>query len=93
MNDKELLGRVARSNAGRDKGRLFIIIGVIDDKYVYISDGKLRSVDKPKKKKLRHLILGDAVLDEARSSILSGKKVNNKSISEFLQSQDDNKGV
>ena len=47
-----VIGRVAYSRAGRDKGRLFIVIGVVDEDFVLISDGDLRPVEKPKRKEL-----------------------------------------
>lgn len=49
------VGRVVRSTAGRDKGRLFLVVGVFDEEHLLIADGDLRKVEKPKKKKLRHL--------------------------------------
>ena len=48
------IGSIVRSKAGRDKGRLFLVVD-IKDGYIYVSDGKLRRVESPKKKKLKHL--------------------------------------
>lgn len=50
-----VIGRYARSKAGRDKDRLFIITGIVDEAHVQVADGEVRRVDRPKKKKLRHL--------------------------------------
>lgn len=52
-----MIGRIAQSTAGRDAGRLFVIIGEIDDLHVAVADGRLRKYMHPKKKKLRHLKL------------------------------------
>ncbi len=49
------VGRIVRSKAGRDSGRLFLVIGVFDEEHLLIADGELRKVEKPKKKKRRHL--------------------------------------
>lgn len=46
---------VVLSVAGRDSGRLFAVIGFADANYALIADGRLRRLEKPKKKKLRHL--------------------------------------
>lgn len=51
-----LVGTVVISKAGRDKGNFFIVIKA-EDNYAYIADGNLRKIDRPKKKKLRHLQL------------------------------------
>ena len=50
-----LQGSIAISLCGRDKDRVFIIVGVLDKDYVFITDGKKRKIEKPKKKKLKHL--------------------------------------
>lgn len=50
-----VIGRFARSKAGRDKDRLFIITGIVDEAHVQVADGEIRRVERPKKKKLRHL--------------------------------------
>ena len=43
------------SKCGRDRGRVFIVAGA-EGQFVYIVDGKLRKIQKPKKKKLKHVI-------------------------------------
>ena len=56
MTEKHLtVGSVAMSAAGRDSGRAFVVLGEADNDYVLIADGKLRKLEKPKKKKRRHL--------------------------------------
>ncbi len=49
------VGRVVRSKAGRDAGRLFVIISELDSDYVLMCDGALRGKNRPKKKKRKHL--------------------------------------
>ena len=52
MTEKHLtVGSVAMSAAGRDSGRAFVVLGEADNDYVLIADGKLRKLEKPKKKK------------------------------------------
>ena len=48
-------GRVVISTQGRDAGRYFIVLQVIDDQFVLMADGLTRKVDHPKKKKVKHL--------------------------------------
>lgn len=48
------IGSVVRSVAGHDKGDWFLVVAT-EEGYAYVSDGKLRKVEKPKKKKLKHL--------------------------------------
>ncbi len=47
-------GQLVKSKAGRDKGRLYIIIGLEKDR-VLLSDGRYRPVTMPKRKNAKHL--------------------------------------
>ncbi len=88
MDDNSLLGKVVHSKSGRDKGKYFIIIGIIDAEYVYISDGDLRKIEKPKKKKIKHLVFKDVLAEDIRNAILSDGKISNSKIKKFLQVED-----
>ena len=48
-------GRVVQSRQGRDAGRCFVILQVVDDQFVLMADGLTRKLDHPKKKKFKHL--------------------------------------
>lgn len=48
-------GRVVLSTQGRDEGRAFVILSVLDDQYVMMADGLTRKLAHPKKKKIKHL--------------------------------------
>ena len=48
--DKFEAGMLAKSKAGHDTGKIYVIADT-DDAYVYLVDGKIRTLDKPKKKK------------------------------------------
>ena len=47
-------GMFARSTAGHDKGRLYLIEKT-EGEYVYLVDGARRTLAKPKKKKQKHI--------------------------------------
>ncbi|GAA0716144.1 KOW domain-containing RNA-binding protein [Clostridium malenominatum] len=93
MEDKGQIGTVVYSKAGRDKDKLFIVIDVLDEQYVYIADGTLRLIEKPKKKKIRHLAFTNTKSDEVKNLLISGEKVSNSMIRKILQSHDVNKEV
>jgi len=61
---EDLIGRLVISKAGRDKGRYFCILSVIDEHFVSIADGDLRKIETPKKKKIKHLNVTNTVLNE-----------------------------
>lgn len=58
--DRYKAGMLARSKAGHDTGKVYVIIEV-DDTYVYLADGRIRTLERPKKKKKKHvqIILGE----------------------------------
>ena len=56
MNGPLELGGIVRSRAGRDRGRAFVILKIVDADYVLLADGRLRTLERPKKKKRRHLL-------------------------------------
>ena len=58
------LGRVVLSRQGRDAGRFFVILQVVDDEFVMMSDGLTRKLDHPKKKKIKHLRAKPVRMDE-----------------------------
>ena len=64
LSEKTRVGQVTRCTSGRDTNRLFFIIKIIDSKYVLISDGKKRKLDRPKLKKVKHLKLYEVFNDE-----------------------------
>ena len=49
------IGRAVQSLQGRDAGRCFVILQVVDDQFVLMADGLTRKLDHPKKKKVKHL--------------------------------------
>ena len=48
------IGQIVYSKSGHDKGGIFVILSV-EEEYVYLIDGKRRSLEKPKKKKIKHI--------------------------------------
>ncbi len=51
---EDIIGCFASSIAGHDKCTVYVIIDA-DAEYVYLSDGKLKKVDSPKKKRYKHV--------------------------------------
>lgn len=80
------LGRVVLSKAGRDWGRYFIIVGIVDDHYVLVADGSLRKINKPKKKKLKHVSVQNELISTLRAKIIGGIPVTDVEIRNVLES-------
>ena len=54
MSVEVTIGDLVVSRAGRDKGRPFVVLRT-EENYVYLADGDLRKLDRPKKKKRMHV--------------------------------------
>lgn len=52
--DRFECGMLAWSRAGHDCGQLYMILDV-QGEYVFLTDGRLRPLEKPKKKKKKHV--------------------------------------
>lgn len=82
-------GYFATSLAGHDKGKLYIIIEETpfsgQQDFVLLSDGVLKTVDKPKKKKKKHIqVIG--TVDETIDSLLgSGQEIKNEDIKRAIK--------
>ena len=48
------VGMLAKSKAGHDKDNVYVVIG-LDDLYVYLADGRIKTIEKPKKKKYKRI--------------------------------------
>jgi ribosomal protein L14E/L6E/L27E len=84
MNNDCNIGRLVVSKAGRDVGELFLIISILDEKYVFISNGSQRSIEKPKKKKVKHLEYTSVIAEQIRDTIISDKELTNSMVEKFL---------
>lgn len=75
-----MTGMFAVSKAGHDKGRMYLVLKE-DDEYVYLADGKIRTIENPKKKKKRHVQPVKTGIDEALAEkIRSAQTIYNEEI-------------
>ncbi len=49
-----MIGKLAISKSGHDKGQLYVIVGE-DERNLYLADGVLKTIDRPKKKNKKHV--------------------------------------
>ena len=50
-----ILGALCISLTGRDKGRTYMLVQILDPDFVLLADGQVRSVKNPKKKRFKHV--------------------------------------
>ena len=74
---------IVRSDAGRDKGKLFVVLAV-EGEYLLLADGKSRRVEAPKRKKRRHVLFVAAEETRVSEKIKHNEKVTNSELRRTL---------
>ncbi len=69
MKNNDLIGGLVFSLAGRDYMEPYIIVDMIENDYVLLANGRTKTIEKPKKKKLKHLNLTNVVGEEIKKAI------------------------
>ena len=67
------------STAGRDQGKLFYVIGT-EGVYILIANGKDRKLERPKRKKLKHVRFVTRTESRVAAKLRSGEKVLNSEL-------------
>jgi len=87
-----MLGRVVFSKTGRDSGKPFLIVRVVNDRYVIVSDGDLRKIQNPKMKNVKHLrfsnLRADEVIDYLNRGEIPDNQVIKKNLKNLLEKSD-----
>ena len=85
MNILELsAGDIVYSLAGRDKDKIFIVLEVLDETMAFVADGDLRKVQKPKKKKIKHLKKTNITAELIKNKLDRKLEVTNTDIKRIL---------
>jgi large subunit ribosomal protein L14e len=71
------IGQIVRVLRGREIDQYSIIVGHIDERFVFIADGDKRKFDRAKKKNIHHLELIDYISPEVKNSIEETTRVTN----------------
>ncbi len=73
------LCEIVLSKYGHDKEKYFLVVSK-DEDFLYLSDGKSRKAQKPKKKNIKHVIPTGEVSKELLNKLQSGDTLTNKEI-------------
>lgn len=79
-----MIGKFATSKAGHDKKKLYIIIKE-DDEYVYLVDGDLKPLDKPKKKLKKHIQIINRVDENIQNKLELKQIIYNEDIKRAIK--------
>lgn len=79
-------GMLARSKAGHDQDKLYIIIRS-DTEYVWLADGVYKTLEKPKKKKKKHMQVIHRIPEPIQNALGSGDALLNEHIKKAIESE------
>lgn len=77
------VGGFVQSNAGHDLGKCYVIF-YIESEYVYLVDGRIRTISRPKRKKIKH-ICGLAQPDPCLTAKIMDKTVRDADIKRAIK--------
>ena len=82
-------GYFARSKAGHDKGKTYIIIeGTSEtgkEDMVMVSDGELKPIEKPKRKRTKHLQIVLKTDEAIWTKMTNGQEIRNEDIKRAIE--------
>lgn len=81
--DKIARSDIVKATAGRDKGKLFFVLDEEED-FLLLADGRTRKVERPKRKKRRHVSLVSRVDCRVAEKIRGGEKLTNSELRRTL---------
>lgn len=75
-----MTGKFAISKAGHDKTQIYVIVAEEGD-FVYLCDGRYRTISKPKKKRRKHIqIINHTVEESLLRQLLNHENVTDEQI-------------
>lgn len=77
-------GMLAISKAGHDKGSWYVVLN-IEETHAFLVNGKKRTIDYPKKKKLKHLQLVNEVPEILQEKLKTGETWTNEEVKRALK--------
>lgn len=79
------IGSIVFSKAGRDAGKFFLVTEIVDDSFVKLVDGKLRRLQKPKIKKIKHIKSTGDINERIREKLLNQSVIYDAEINSIIR--------
>ena len=87
MPEREFhLGQVVLSLRGRDRGRHYLVLRILGERLVAVTDGDRHKVGTPKKKNVRHLAPLEITAEAIARKLAAGAQVTDAEIRGALRS-------
>ena len=79
------VGQLVCSKAGRDIGQYYLVFEIINESFILVVDGKVRKVENPKKKNIKHLRFLPKVAEKAAKRLNGGTPPSNSEVRKAIQ--------
>lgn len=79
------MGQLVISNAGRDQANIYLVIGIRDNQYLLLANGRDRKFQNPKQKNIRHVNVLKAIAQGVAEKLQSGMKVTDEEIRQTIK--------
>lgn len=89
---KPQIGEFVSSLSGHDAGSTYMIVK-IEEPFVWLCDGDYKKIDKPKKKRIKHVKLSNVAADAIKEKIEKNKIVHNEEIYSAIKKYKEKGGV
>jgi ribosomal protein L14E/L6E/L27E len=83
------VGDLVISQKGRDEKRIFLVVEKCPEEFVLLADGVIRKIEKPKRKKIKHIKYYDIANERIMLKLAEGKKITNAELKKMIKSVQD----
>jgi ribosomal protein L14E/L6E/L27E len=80
-----LMGQLVTSNAGRDQADVYLVVGIKDNKYLLLVNGRERKVNNPKQKNIRHVNVLEAIALDVAEKLRSDMKITDEEVRQAIR--------
>lgn len=78
------IGDIVISTCGHDMGEWYIV-KEINEQFIYLIDGKLKTIESPKKKKIKHVIKTNQTAIEIAQKLIAKQYLQNAEVRKTLK--------
>jgi len=79
------IGQLVTSNAGRDQTNIYLVIGILQNNYLLLVNGRERKFKNPKQKNIRHVNVLNSIAQGVAEKIQSGMKITDEEIRQAIK--------
>ena len=79
------IGQLVTSNAGRDQTNIYLVVGILQNKFLLLANGRERTFSSPKQKNIRHVNVLKPIAQGVAEKIQSGMKITDEEIRQTIK--------